>query len=748
MDAMMDDVGPEGPLETAAQPESGDGYTNDAERERDCALVKKILAKVKADKAHHKEAFARMRRDMFVAMHGREETWDESNYAANIAGRHVKQKTAALYAKNPKAVAKRRETLDFAVWDESPDSLMMAFQTVQMAQQAMAAVAPQVDPLTGQPAIDPMTGQPIMAEPQLPPGFAEAQAIMADFQQGYARRTELKKFGKTLEILFAQALREQKPLDFKTAMKQVVRRACTTGVGYIELNFQREYGPRPGVHEQLADARARLDHLRRLTEEAAEGEIEDTSAEMAELLASMEALQQEAEIVLREGLVFDYPLSTKVIPDLMTRSLTGFVGARHISIEYLFTLDQVTEMFPDSKIKDNKDYVGYHPSGKPLADEYDMNVIDDASDGNGEEGTAEHKSKGNGLVCVYKHYDKATGLCYFVAEGHKYFLRKPAAPDVFVEDFWPVYALTFNAVESEKELFPLSDVALLLPMQNEYNRARQGMREHRTAARPRWAYGSGRLTPEDAEKLQNARPFDVIGLQVDAQTKLADILEPIPVPGVDPNLYGTDQFFQDVQFTVGSSEAQFGGLAQATATESAISAAAMKTADGASIDDLDAFLTVIARASGQILMKEMSPEKVMEIVGPGAVWPQMTLAEIANEVYLEVEAGSSGKPNQAIEIDNFQKMAPFIMQTPGLNPAWVAKEVVRRLDDKVDMVEAIASNMPSIAMMNRPAPQMPSGAPGAEDPNAQGPQGADNAPAGPPEDVRGSEPAFGSNQVP
>ena len=745
MDDMMEDAGAMGLLDNASdKPESADGYADPAQRERDCALVKKIITRIKADKRHHKDAFDRMRRDMFVAMNGREESWHESNYTANIAGRHVKQKTAALYAKNPKAVARRRETLDFAVWDESQDSLMLAFQTVQMAQQAMMMAGPQIDPMTGAPAMDPMTGAPVMAQPQMPPGFEQAQAVVADFQQGLQRREQLKKFGKTLEILFAQAIREQKPLDFKTAMKQVVRRACTTGVGYVELNFQREYGPRPGVTEQLADARVRLEHLRVLTEKAAEGEFDDTEAEAAELMRSVEALQAEPEIVLREGLVFDYPLSTKVIPDLMCRSLVGFVGARHITLEYLFTVDQVKEMFPESKL--DKDFTGYHPNGKPMGDENSANRITDADDGNGEEGYAEHKDSGQGLVCVYKHYDKGTGLVYFVAEGHKYFLREPSAPDVFVEDFWPVYALTFNAVESEKDLFPLSDVALMLPMQQEYNRSRQGMREHRDAARPRWAYARGRLDEEDAAKLSNARPFDVIGLNIDAQTKLADILEAMPVPGVDPNLYGTDQFFTDVQFTIGSSEAQFGGISRATATESAIAANASKTADGASVDDLDAFLSVIARASGQILMKEMSPEKVMEIVGPGAVWPPMTLSEIAGEVYLEVEAGSSGKPNQAVEVDNFQKMAPFIMQTPGINPGWLAKEVIRRLDDKADMVEAIAANMPSIVMQNQMA-QPGTGDP-ATSPEAQGAEGGQNAPAGPPEQMRGSEPAFGSNQVP
>lgn len=731
MDPMMEEITPTEPVD--AQTEGEGGYTDPKERERDCALVTKILSAIKVDKSHHKDAFTRMRRDMFVANHGRREEWHEDNYTANIAGRHVKQKTAALYAKNPKAVARRRETLDFAIWDESPDSLMMAFQTVQQAEMAMQQMQPQM-------AADPMTGEPIQIPPELPPGFEEAQAMIADFQQGLQRREMVKKFGKTLEVLFAHSVREQKPLDFKTAMKQVVRRACATGVGYIELNFQREYGPRSTVAEQLADARGRLEHLRRLTDEAAEGEIEDTEAEAAELMMSIEALQAEEEIVLREGLVFDYPLATKVIPDLMTRSLVGFVGARHLTLEYLFTKDQVEEMFPESDLDEN--YTGYHPNGTPLSDEASENRV--APDDNEYDENAQ-KAKDGGLVCVYKHYDKGTGLCYYVAEGHKYFLRKPAAPDVFVEDFWPVYALTFNEVESEKELFPLSDVALLMPMQEEYNRSRQGMREHREAARPRWAYAKGRLSEEDARKLANAKPFDVLALEIDGQTKLADILEPIPVPGVDPNLYGTDQYFTDIQFTVGSSEAQFGGISRATATESAIAANASTASDGASIDDLDTFLTVVARASGQILMKEMSAEKVMEIAGPGAVWPEMTLAEIANEIYLEVEAGSSGKPNSAVEIDNWQKMAPFIMQTPGINPAWIAKETIRRLDDKADMVEAIAANMPSVVMQNQM--QQPGTGDPATSPEAQGAEGAQNTPAGPPEEMRGSEPAFGSNQV-
>ena len=685
-------------------------------------LVGRILKKIKSDREFHRKAFDRMRDDMFLAMHGHDKDYPRTSYKANIVGRHVKQKVSALYAKNPKITARRRETLDFKVWDENPQSLQMAMQGVQMAQAAMQAtpVAP-----------DPVTGEPVPAAPIIPPeyeqAFAQAQAVLADYTAGMQRREEIKKIGKTLEVLFAQAMREQKPLDFKTGLKDVVRRACTTGVGYVELGFQRAMGPRAGLTEQLADVRTRLDHLRRLAAEVSEGEVRDDDPEILELQMSLEALQAEPEIVLREGLIFDYPQATKVIPDQLCRSLVGFVGARHVTVEYQFSCDEIEEQFGvDLEMNDDGDDRRYwHETTSDITD-----------------GDTSRRGK---MVTVYKHYDKPSGLVYWVAEGHKGFLRPPAPPDVVVEDFWPIYALTFNAVENEKELFPPSDVTLLKDMQAEYNRSRQGMREHRQAARPRWACQVGMLDEEDQTKLATARPFEVLPLKaLTPGMKVLDVLQPVPVPGVDPNLYETGQLFTDIQLVAGSSEAQMGGVAKATATESAIAANSVAAGDQSAVDDLDAFLTVLARAGGQILLREMSPEQVTRVVGPGAVWPQMTLADIADEIYLEVEAGSTGKPNQAVEIQNWQQMLPFLIQMPGIDPTWLARETLRRLDDRMDLTDALASGLPSIVMQNQ-MKQPGTGDP-ASDPSAQGPAGNDKA-TKPAEQRGGSDPAFGSNQV-
>jgi hypothetical protein len=140
----------------------------------------------------------------------------------------------------------------------------------------------------------------------------------------------------------------------------------------------------------------------------------------------------------------------------------------------------------------------------------------------------------------------------------------------------------------------------------------------------------------------------------------------------------------------------------------------------------------------------------------------MSLADIANELFLEVEAGSSGKPNQAVEVQNFQQLAPLLMQIPGITPYWLAKEAVKRLDDRIDLTEALSAGMPSIVTQNRmggmggPQQQLPPpGGDGAAPPGGaatsapadQGSSGAANGPAAPSMAQPGSEPAFGSNQV-
>lgn len=710
----MDAYGEMEPEETGEQPVSS--MATDKKREPDSQerdLVDKLTKRIRGDREFFEKPFKRMREDMDIARIGALKEPGDDEYVANIIGRHINQKTASLYAKNPKAVARRRERLDFKVWDENEQSLMMAMQMVQ------AASAP-VPTAVGVMPPDPMA----MANPQV----QQSLAIVQDYQDGMAARQMADKIGKTLEIMFSYYTTEQTPVDFKTSMKQLVRRACTTGVGYLKIGFQREMQENTAVTERLADFQAQIRHIKTLSQEAEDEASTDHEVKERELQIALQSLQQQQFVLIREGLVFDFPESTRVIPDKLTRTLTGFIGARWLTVEYLYTPGEIRDMFG---VDLGKEYRRYMDDGtsRDMAMQEQFDLGDD---------------KREEMVCVWEHYDRQTGVVYLVADGHKAFLRQPGPPDVYVEDFWPVFALTFNEVENPKHLFPPSDVRLMLPMQREYNRSRQGMAEHRVAARPRFSARRGALDDASKMALGSSKPFDVIEINfTDGSGTLNDIMAPIPMPGVDPNLYETGPLFQDIQLVSGSAEAQYGSTSNATATESSIAESSRATSSGSNVDDLDAFLSRVARASGQIMLKEVSAETVAEIAGPGAIWPQLTIEQIAKEIYMEIQAGSSGKPNQAQDMANLERMMPYLIQLPGINPDELAKEVLRRLDDRLDLTLLLKPNTPAIVASNRMAGAAP--APGAL-PEDQGGAGADNTsvPGGP----AGTDAPMGNNQQP
>jgi hypothetical protein len=212
--------------------------------------------------------------------------------------------------------------------------------------------------------------------------------------------------------------------------------------------------------------------------------------------------------------------------------------------------------------------------------------------------------------------------------------------------------------------------------------------------------------------------------------------------GIDPNLYEVNPVYEDILRTTGIQEANLGGTSDATATQSQIAEGSRQTSMGSNIDDLNDLLTSLARNGGQILMREMSLPSVQKIVGIGAVWPELSREEIANEVLLEIEAGSMGRPNQAQEVAAAQRLYPLLIQIPGINPEFLAKELIRRMDDRLDLTQAFQTAMPSIVALNgmaqasAPGAGMPAGA-------GQGPAGAANAqkpgapsPGGPPDQTQ------------
>jgi hypothetical protein len=703
--------------------------------ERRAALITAWVGRIKAAKDHWDKAFTRMREDEDFAF-GKQ--WssnpDDARYKANITLRLVAQKTAFLYAKNPKAIARRRERMDATVWDETQSSLqqMMAAGAMAMQQQSqLGGVPPTPD------------GAPGGAPPGAPGGamgaLASNPALMGAAQQGMqmamdaahvkSQHAMLDKLGRTLELLYKYNIDEQVH-PFKSMMKLVVRRTVTCGVGYVKLGFERVMEQRPDMESGIADASERLATLERLSADLSDDMVDVNDKEAEQLRLLIEDMSRQSEFVAREGLTFDYPVSTNIIPDPKTIELRHFLGADWVAEEFLLTPHEVQEIY---NVDVGESFTAYHRDDVRGSDPWMMNSQ-----------SWDQSSKATEKECdfcrVWQIYCRKDGLVYEVCDGYKDFLREPASPEIYNERFYPWYTLIFNECTHEKEIFPPSDVRLMMDMQREYNRCREGLKEQRIAARPFTGVVAGAIEEGDLKKLADREANAIIELNaLQPNQDIKNLLQAYSGPGIDQNLYEVNPVYEDVLRTTGIQEANLGGTSDATATQSQIAEGSRMTTMGSNIDDLNDMLTLLARNGGQILLSEVSKPTVEKIVGVGCVWPEMSRQDIAQEVLLEIEAGSMGRPNAAQEVATAQRIYPLLIQLPGIDPEFLAKDLLRRMDDKLDLTQAFKSQLPSIVAMNGAVRGIPPGS-GLTAGAAQGPQGADNnakpgeqPPGGPPD---------------
>ena len=635
-------------------------------------------------KQFHKPAFDRMYEDMdFVR--GNQwpgQTDKDDRYVVNIAQSEVAASVATLYAKNPTFTAKRRPRMDFAIWDENPESLMQAQTAVQQAM--MGAAMP--DP--------------------------SAAALLMDVQQGQLYRQNMDRISRTLELVFKNQVLQQQP-DFKREMKQLIRRVETCAVGYLKLDFQRSMEVKPEAAANTGDIANRLAHLENLMKEIQDEGKADYEKEAEELRISLKTLQEQHAVIQKEGLLLHFPRATRIIIDPACFQLRGFVGARWIAEEFHLPSCRIKEIY-GKDVSDKAKSYGKNPTKgvdewRPMA-----------------KSLGEKKSFED-LYCVWEVYHKDSGAVFTICEGTDEYLKEPAAPNVLLERFFPYYSLAFNDIEDESCIFAPSTVRLIRHQQKEYNRAKEALRQHRIASKPHYLSPDGSLDSEDMTNMENAPAHAVIKTKaLQPGQKAEDILVMVKKHSIDQNVYETATVFDDIKKITRRGDPRYGGTSKATATADTIAEDSRQGEDRSKVDDIDDFLTEFARDAGNTLLMQMSGETVKKIAGPGAAWPESDPAELLQDLFMDVQAGSSGRPNRALEVATFERLFPLLIQTPGIKPDWLAKTSIKLADSNIDLTEAYLEGLPSIQMMNKMA-QQSTGNP-ETDPNAQGDEGADKNP--------------------
>ena len=648
-------------------------------------LVEQWTDKIVTARKGREKTFKQMRENQQFARYGSTKEWHESGkYTVPILARHINQSVATLYARNPKAVATRRPRMMYKVWDGRQDSLQAAMESVQMA---MGSPPSMGDPAKG---IPPSPGMPPS------PPDPNAMAVLQEIGQVRQQNLMLDRMARTISMLWEYYLTEQ-GTNYKQQLKSAVRRTKVCKVAWVKLGYQRIMEPRPDVIGQINDITSKIASIEATLEEMSEGELEETSAKAEQLRLNLKDLERDKEMVVREGPVLSFPRANQIIVDLKCIHLKSLAGAEWMAEEFEMSPCEIEKVY---KIDVKSEFKQYASDGNP----YDKKP---------EECTAR----------VYEVWDQVNLQSFVICEGYCGFLREPATPENWIERFWPYFPIVFNEVEDDQDIYPSSDIEYGKHIQNEYNRSREGLRQHRIAARPFYVTAKG-LDKDERDKLANHADHEIIEMPtLAANQKVEDLIQRGPVQPIDPNLYEVEGVFNDLLRGVGTQESQLGGMSRGTATESTIAEQSMSASNSDQVDDLDEMLTDLFRAGGQLMLLNVAKDTVVEIVGPGAVWPDtpQTRSEAAAEIYLEMAAGSSGRPNQAAELAKLERAMPYLQQMPGVNPEPLIRKYETLLEFDPD--ELVADGMPSMTAINAMMAKMAMGGMGGN-PAAEGAAGS------------------------
>ena len=640
-------------------------YDDKENPDADSSLLKKQRSEVVDAEKLYKDFFDLINQWEQLAKFGcRKE--NVGRYKANVTDQVIQQLVASLYAQNPKVEASIRERIDYTVWNGDATQLDAAIAVVRMAPELAAN------------GINPQT-----------PQIMEADAIVQDAYAVHKYREFLERKGKTLELAYLYFLDEQSE-DFFSNFQQVIRRALISAIGWVKLGFQREMGFDSVTERKIGDQRAQIKRAESLDGE--EGSEEDRAADLEEKKRILKGLEEQ-EIVLREGLIFDFPLARNVIIDPKATSWSDLTSADWMNEIHSLTKKEMGDEFPDLDL-DKLDKGNTADGGK-------IKVHPTAKEEKGSAKAARGMSK-EGFYRVYEFYSKIDGLCYWFMDGHDEYLREPGPPNVDVEGFFPYENLIFNTNENVDDTTPESDVSKMRDAQEALNQKRQWSLDHTKHSLPKYVTPATAIDDEAVKTLEEA---DEVGLVIQLKSvqdgqKVGDILQKLETTGLDPNQYATYEQTQDITMSTNASQAKVGNTStKGTATAASIAQSSYKNVVDVKKTAVDKLLNRISRKASQILQTEMSAESIREIVGRGAVWEESSRADIYKEVYLKIEAGSSGLPNQAEELMKAEKLLPLLLQNSRIDPMWLAETMVKLMDSKVDLSSAILES-PALAVEN------------------------------------------------
>lgn len=400
----------------------------------------------------------------------------------------------------------------------------------------------------------------------------------------------------------------------------------------------------------------------------------------------------------------------------------------------------------------------------------------------------ERKRRGSDIdrVTVWEYYDLVNGsLCVF-AEGSDDYLIDPQAMPY---SFGSPYEYVPNYLVPD-EFYGMGDLEQLECIQQELNKTRSQMMNHRKKYSRKYMARTAALSPEGRENLASDEDNVIVEI-IDDNQPFSEIIAPVPLSPMSADLYQySDIMLADIDRISGVNEYARGAIPETrrTATEASIISDAANSRAEDKLGKVESVVSNVARKVVQLAQQYLTGEQVARVVGQdGAkLWVPFDNEDIQGEFDFEVEAGSTAPINEQqrrqTAVQMLQVLGPLMGQV--LDPAAIAQYVLRdgfgikntqrfmmpppdpnahpdphiKIDEVINykdappdvqrQMEYLAGLVPSDPMHAPPSDGGPQGGQGASAPTdaANMPPG-DAAPPGPPQ-PQGAPPPDAGMQMP
>lgn len=483
-------------------------------------------------------------------------------------------------------------------------------------------------------------------------------------------RMPMELFARTSEIVISKLWKKG---GLKKAARKVVRSVLTNAEGWLKCTMRSDKKPQPEIERALNDAQetlARIQAQVKLLEDPDGKDPETLETEKAEKEALIKELEEKLEVAVLKMFAIDFVPTHNMQVSTDVHQIEDYLDADWIGNEIYVLKDDALSRFPRLSAEDIKQAKKYYQTAPREKTTRDIDNVLPQGMLTAESAqaftTTTSEAESPPFVRIIEIWDRTDKQIRTMIDGVKKWAKEAYSPPYPTERFYPYFYTAFFEVDGERHAQSLS--WRLYKLQDEFSSCRSNFRLARERGISNILFNATAIDDAEAKKIVDGKIQEFIAVKPsDPAMPLSDIFIAKPVASIDMRLYDPTLILNDMERISGVQEALAAATNQPgnpiTATEANIEQSGTQARTTSNRDAIEDMLTDLAEYTLQQALQCLTGQEAQKYAGSKAFWPSgMDIEDLFQLIEVEIEAGTTGKPRQATELQAWGTLLPLVQK--------------------------------------------------------------------------------------